>query len=158
MSHRASGAVVLWMFNQDPGAGAASGLEKRKAFLAYLFGCLLWTKACFMAAQGTANLWNTWSAALLWPSPFHLGCLVCGVLTGVGSPSLVLASLSRLCLSLSLALSKRHQLSGRRIASSSPCGDPELWILCNCLCPPHSLHPRRRVTDCCLWSVTVAAG
>lgn len=46
-------------------------------------------------------------------------------------------------------LSRAHQLSGRRIASSLP-DDPELWIFCNCSHPFYSLQPRRRVTDCWL--------
>lgn len=117
-----------------------------------IFCCLLWTKAPFMAPQGAASLSadpgsavaHSLSSLLFWLLEFW---------QGARSPSLVLVSpclharTHRRTHALS-PLSRSHQLSGRRIASSLPEDYPELWIFCNHSRPFHSLQPRRRVTDC----------
>lgn len=108
---------VLGMLNQDQELELLLALGgKKKPFWHIHFCCLLWIKAPFIDAQGVINLSNPCALGLVWPALSSLMLLLLELWQSVGSPSCALAPLC----SLSFPLSRSHQLSGRRIASSQP--------------------------------------
>lgn len=124
-----------------------------KTFLAYLFLLFIVNEStlygCSRCNQPLCRPWLCCTRL-----PFIFDVLASRVLTGcqisfISSCFSLLARTRLRALSLS-PLSRSHQFSGRRIASSLPEDYPELWIFCNCSHPFHSLQPRRRVTDCWL--------